>query len=139
MKDYPGYRATQVSQSYPDRITPLRVDRPLMLQPEYWGELPPLNPINLNIKSAEIAALRLKYQRNAMWLTTSVSECPPMPISPPQPMLDPTPLPTLPPVSSQPIKKQHDRPSPLVRIPEIGRVKPRPFQEKSIGQLLGIC
>lgn len=139
MKDYSGYGATQFSQTYPDQIPPSRVDRPLMLQPEYWGELPPLNPINLNIKSAEIAALRLKYQRNAMWLTTSVSECPPMPVSPPQPMLHPTILPTVLPAPPQPIKKQYHRSSPLVRIPEMGRSKPRQYEEKSIGQLLGIC
>jgi hypothetical protein len=133
MKDDLGYVATPFPQSPQGRTDASRIERPLILHPEYWGELPPLHPIDLNIKSEKIAALRLKYQRNAMWLTTSTSE---YPAPPTQPMLEPTVLPAVP--VPQPIKKKLYRPSPLVRIPEMGRVNIYHYQEKSIGQLLGI-
>jgi hypothetical protein len=135
MKDDLGYVAAPVPQSPQRRPNPSRIERPLVLQPEYWGELPPLHPINLNIKSEKIAALRLKYRRDSLWLTTSTSE---RPTPPTQPMLEPTVLLTVVPVPPQPIKKHLHRPSPLVRIPEMGRVNIPHYQEKSIGQLLGL-
>jgi hypothetical protein len=133
MKDDLGYVATPFPQSPQGRTDTSRIEQPLILHPEYWGELTPLHPIDLNIKSEKIAALRLKYQRNAMWLTTYTSD---HPAPPTQPMLEPTVLPTV--VLAPNPRKQNYRPSPLVRIPEMGRVDIYPYQEKSIGQLLGI-
>jgi hypothetical protein len=113
------------------KINQSLISKPLVLHPEYWGEMPPLHPINLNIKSEKIAALRLKGRRDSLWLTTSTSECPTPPLE-----LSPTVLPVM--TAPQPIKKQLYRPSPLVRIPEMGRVNIYHYQEKSIGQLLGL-
>jgi hypothetical protein len=113
------------------RIGQSLISKPLVLHPECWGEMPPLHPINLNIKSEKIAALRLKSRRDSLWLTTSTSESPTPPLA-----LAPTVLPVM--TAPQPIKKQLHRPSPLVRIPEMGRVNIPHYEEKSISQLLGL-
>lgn len=134
MKDNFDSLATPFPQRPQGRFDSPRIERPLVLHPEYWGELPPLHPINLNIKSEKIAALRLKARRDSLWLTTATSE---RPMPPPQP-LDPTVLPTVALVPLQPIKKPLHRSSPLVRIPEMGRVNCYVYREKSIGQLLGL-